>query len=90
MRSKVALITNHQTALGFEMAGLVDHPESKTIFKFEENISKDVILETFFSLVKREDVGIIFISSFFASMIDKEIQGFNELLPSVFIIPTRR
>lgn len=83
----MALISNQQTILGFEIAGF---SESTLVHKFPENTEKEKILEAFNLLLKKDDVGIIFISSNFAESIKKEIDEYKGIIPSVFIIPLRK
>lgn len=89
MHTKIALISNEKTIAGFEIAGVADCPETKTVFCLDQSAGKEEILSIFLSLNAREDIGIIFINENFAELISNEIHEHQKAVPSVLAIPFR-
>lgn len=89
MHSKIALISNEKTILGFEVAGVVSCPEATTVFCFDQDAKKEEVLDAFLSLTGREDVGIVLISENYAELIHDEISKHKRAIPSVLTIPFR-
>lgn len=89
MHAKLALISNEKTIVGFEIAGIADSPEDRTVFCLDQGAKKEEVLSIFLSLNAREDIGIILISENFAELIPDEIHEYQRAMPSVLTIPFR-
>lgn len=85
----IAIITNHQTIPGFEIAGVMNDITNDTIYVLGLDVTKQELLNIFRSLINRNDLGIILISDGYANIIESEIKQYENNHPYVKIIPTR-
>lgn len=85
---KLAIIGDKDTLTGFKIAGVL---ENKNIY---ENVSHKTATEELLRIFKEtslnKEIAIIFVCDFVAVKIKQEIENYNEMLPSIIIIPSSK
>ncbi|KAI5150707.1 V-type H+-transporting ATPase subunit F [Enteropsectra breve] len=87
--SKIAVIGDEETVVGYELAGVVRSGEGTNIHIVKRNESSERLAEIFDSLVERKDIAIIFICEFASQIIEKKVQGYKKILPSLLVVPSK-
>lgn len=87
--SRISIIGDEDTIIGFEIAGLASSEDYPTISKIDRNDSSEKIEKIFKSHLVRKDIAIILICDFASKKIKHEILKNKGCLPSVLIIPSK-
>ncbi|KAI5169515.1 V-type H+-transporting ATPase subunit F [Pancytospora epiphaga] len=87
--SKILVIADKETIMGFEIAGLVNDPAMPTLIEIQRNSTEIELSDLLEKQVRRKDLAIIFICDFASTKIKKQLEKYNTSLPSIMIIPSK-
>lgn len=87
--SKIAIIADADTMVGFEIAGVANDPNFPTLIRVAKTDPREKIAGIYEEQMRRKDIAIIFICDFASSKIKREIVKNKTALPSVLIIPSK-
>ncbi|ELA42321.1 uncharacterized protein VICG_00721 [Vittaforma corneae ATCC 50505] len=87
MNMKIALIGSEKAAQGFEIAGL--NKKDGTVYTFEHDCDIERLKEAFYTLINKNDVGLIFIAENLSELLKNEINEYKKTLPAILKIPSR-
>lgn len=89
--SLIAIIGDEDTVTGFLLAGVgnVDLRRKTNYLIVDNKTTVKTIEETFKEFTAREDVAIVLISQYIASMIRFVVDSYNKPLPAILEIPSK-
>ncbi|EPR79950.1 Vacuolar ATP synthase subunit F [Spraguea lophii 42_110] len=89
-RELVGIIAEEDMITGFEFTGLVRNVEKPNFIPVTPETPEEELEILFSEMVTREDIAIIFICDFAAEKIHNTIKKYNDVLPSILIIPSKQ
>lgn len=89
--SLIAIIGDEDTVTGFLLAGVgnVDLRRKTNYLIVDNKTSVKTIEDTFKEFTAREDIAIVLISQYIASMIRFVVDSYNKPLPAILEIPSK-
>ncbi|KCZ76602.1 V-type ATPase, F subunit [Anncaliia algerae PRA109] len=88
-RTIIAILADEDTIRSFSLTGIPSFKEPQNFITVTHDTLEEDLVTHFNDLISRKDVAILFIADFVAQKIQKSIDKYKEILPSLIEIPSR-